>query len=78
LVGAGGKGIEEQVPEKASQKAKKPPGEPGGFVWVSGDDAARRNQLHEIIMHKSRGPTTAGPRMLLQNVKPLSSAALPP
>jgi hypothetical protein len=77
LVGAGGKGIGRQVPEKASRKAKKPPGEPGGFVWVSGDDAVRRNQLHEIIMHKSRGASTAGRCMLLQNVKPLSSAALP-
>jgi hypothetical protein len=61
-----------QVPGQEGQEAKKPPGEPGGFVWDSGDDALRRNQLHEIIMHKSRGATTAGPRMLLQNVKLLS------
>jgi hypothetical protein len=72
LVGAGGKGIGRQVPGQGGQQAKKPPGEPGGFVWDSGDDAVRRNQLHEIIMHKSRGAATEGLRMLLQNVKPLS------
>jgi hypothetical protein len=51
---------------------------PGGFVWVSGDDALRRNQLHKFIMHKSRAATTRVKRMLLQNVKPLSSAASRP
>jgi hypothetical protein len=71
-MGAGGKGIGRQVPGRGGQQAKKPPGGPGGFVWVSGDDALRRNQLHEFIMHNSLGATTAGQRMLLQNVKQLS------
>jgi hypothetical protein len=52
------------------QKAKKPPGEPGGFFGFGGDDAGRRDQRHEFIMHKSGDASTTP--MLLQNVRPPS------
>jgi hypothetical protein len=39
------------------------------LLRFSGDDAWRRDQLHEFIMHKSRDATTAPRRMLLQNVR---------
>jgi hypothetical protein len=47
---------------------KKPPGEPGGLFFGCGVDAVRRNQLHEAIMHKPRGGTTALRRLLLPDV----------
>src|SRR6185369_2104001 len=36
------------------RQVKKPPGGPGGFVWVSGDDASRRYQLH--LIHYAQVP----------------------
>jgi hypothetical protein len=63
LTGAGGKGIRRQVPGWAGQKVKKPPGKPGGLVWIGDDDAERQDQQHRLIMHNWGSASTPPQRI---------------
>src|SRR4051812_39094228 len=70
LVGAGGRGMGVTARGWGERKTKKPPGGPGGFFGTDGDDAERRGQRHEFIMHNARGATTSAEFLLRPSVKP--------
>ncbi len=48
---------------------KKPPGEPGGFVGMCGDDAVRRDQQHEFIMHAAGDLSVGRHAVLLADIR---------
>src|SRR6059058_2589318 len=52
------------------RETKKPPGGPGGFFGSDGDDASRRDQRHEPIMHSGRCGTMSDTTLLRLRVKP--------
>src|SRR5437763_1620641 len=69
LGGAGGRGMGGKTSGSGNGKTKKPPGGPGGFLRADGDDAGRRGQRHEFIMHTAGKPTMSDAALLLCRVK---------